>query len=57
MFRVFDVKGELLREKEVVNIQKEKVNINVADLPNGTYILQALTLGNKVRAMRFVVAK
>ena len=56
LFRIFDLKGQLLQEKELMNIQKETVNMNVNQLANGNYLLQVQTVGNQAKTLKFVKA-
>ena len=54
LFRVFDLKGQLLQEKEYMNIQKETINIDVSGLTNGNYLLQVQTVANKTKTLKFL---
>ncbi len=56
LFRIFDLKGQLIQEKEFMNIQKETVNMNVNQLASGNYLLQVQTLGNQAKTLKFVKA-
>lgn len=56
LFRIFDLKGQLLQEKEFSNVQKETVNMNVNQLANGNYLLQVQTVGNQAKTLKFVKA-
>jgi hypothetical protein len=56
LFRIFDLKGQLIQEKEFTNIQKETVNMDVNKLTSGNYFLQVQTLGNQAKTIKFVKA-
>ncbi len=56
LLRIFDLKGQLIQEREFLNIQKETVNINVSQLASGNYLLQVQTLGNQAKTLKFVKA-
>ncbi len=56
LLRIFDLKGQLIQEKEFMNIQKETVNMNVNGLANGNYLLQVQTMGNQAKTLKFVKA-
>ena len=54
LLRVFDLKGQLIQEREYMNVQKETVNMDINKLANGNYLLQVQTLGNKAKTLKFV---
>jgi uncharacterized repeat protein (TIGR01451 family) len=54
--RVYDLKGQLIQEKEFWNVQKETVSMDVNTLANGSYTLQVQTLGNQAKTLKFVKA-
>jgi hypothetical protein len=54
--RIFDLKGQLIQEKEYLNVQKETLNMDVNALPIGSYLLQVQTLGNQAKTLKFVKA-
>ena len=54
LFRVFDLKGQLIQEREFMNIQKETVNMDVNQLASGEYLLQVQTIGNQAKTLKFV---
>jgi hypothetical protein len=56
LFRIFDLKGQLIQEKEFTNVQKETVNMNVNQLANGNYLLQVQTIGNQAKTLKFIKA-
>jgi hypothetical protein len=56
LFRVFDLKGQLIQEREFLNVQKETVNMDVNKLASGNYLLQVQTLGNQAKTIKFVKA-
>ena len=56
LFRIFDLKGQLIQEREFRNVQKETVNMNVNQLANGNYLLQVQTVGNQAKTLKFVKA-
>jgi hypothetical protein len=56
LFRVFDLKGQLLQEREYSNVQKETLNMDVAKLANGSYLLQVQTVANQAKTIKFVKA-
>jgi hypothetical protein len=56
LFRVFDLKGQLIQEKEFLNVQKETVNMDVNKLAIGAYLLQVQTLGNQTKTLKFMKA-
>ena len=54
LLRVFDLKGQLIQEKEYMNVQKETVNMDINKLANGSYLLQMQTIANKIKTLKFV---
>ncbi len=56
LLRVYDLKGQLIQEREFMNVQKETVNMNVSQLASGNYLLQVQTLGNQAKTLKFVKA-
>jgi Secretion system C-terminal sorting domain len=56
LFRIFDLKGQLIQEKEFMNVQKETINMDVNKLANGSYLLQVQTIGNQAKTLKFVKA-
>jgi hypothetical protein len=56
LFRVFDLKGQLIQEREFTNVQKETLNMDVNKLASGSYLLQVQTLGNQAKTLKFVKA-
>jgi hypothetical protein len=54
--RIFDLKGQLIQEKEYLNVQKETLNMDVNALAIGSYLLQVQTLGNQAKTLKFVKA-
>jgi Secretion system C-terminal sorting domain len=56
LFRIFDLKGQLIQEREFFNVQKETVNMDVNKLASGNYFLQVQTMGNQVKTVKFVKA-
>ncbi len=56
LFRIFDLKGQLIQEREMPNIQKTTVNMDVNKLASGNYLLQVQTLGNQAKTLKFVKA-
>jgi hypothetical protein len=54
LLRVYDLRGQLIQEREFSNVQKETVNMNVNQLASGNYLLQVQTLGNQAKTLKFV---
>jgi hypothetical protein len=54
LFRIFDLTGQLIQEKEVQNVQKETLNFNTSYLNSGNYLLQMQTMDNKIKTVKFV---
>ena len=54
LLRVFDLKGQLIQEREYMNVQKETVNMDINKLANGSYLLQMQTIANKIKTLKFV---
>jgi Secretion system C-terminal sorting domain len=52
--RVFDLKGQLIQEKECLNVQKETVTMDVNSLGIGSYLLQIQTLTHQTKTVKFV---
>jgi hypothetical protein len=56
LFRIFDLKGQLIQEREFMNVQKETLNMDVNTLASGSYLLQVQTMGNQAKTIKFVKA-
>lgn len=56
LLRIFDLKGQLIQEREYMNVQKETLNMDINQLPNGSYFLQVQTVGNQAKTLKFVKA-
>ena len=54
LLRVFDLKGQLIQEREYSNVQKETVNMDINKLANGNYLLQVQTMGNQAKTLKFM---
>lgn len=53
---ITDVTGKLVQSQVLENVVNERININVSDLPAGTYIAR-ITTAEGFKTQRFVVAK
>jgi Secretion system C-terminal sorting domain len=56
LFRIFDLRGQLIQEREFMNVQKETLNMDINTLASGNYLLQVQTLGNQAKTIKFVKA-